>query len=467
MLGNANVIARPKPLSKAFIRRLQSIVGASRVFTKWEDLLSYSYDGTLFRAAPQAVVLPSSKEAVTGCVAAAYEEGIPIVPRGAASGLSGGSVPAHGGLVIDLTSMNSVISLDQEQRLVTVEAGYITTHLHRLAESHHLFYPPDPASSDFSTIGGNIAEGAGGPRGYKYGTTIDYVAGLEIVVAAGQQLTLRGPARGGPGGPMALMVGSEGTLGIITAATLNLIPLPEATGTLLAVFDTLQASGQAIEAIVSSGVVPSTLEILDQSAIQCVESYQPSGLPRDAAAVLLIEVDGLTEAVTEESEKVSHICRAAGATSVRRAADERERAELWRARKAVSPSTVRIKPGKIVEDATVPRSRITDMIMRTREIGEKHRLATVIYGHAGDGNLHPNFIVDPQDHLEIQRAEEAIRELFEAAWELGGTLSGEHGIGLAKKDYLQGELGPTEMALTRAVKRALDPEGLFNPGKFV
>ncbi|MCL6545189.1 MAG: translation elongation factor 4 [Bryobacteraceae bacterium] len=406
-------------------------------------------------------------EEVAAVVKLASQEGIPVVPRGAGTGLSGGAVPLEGSLVIDLTAMNRIVKIDPAEMLAVVEPGVITAHLHKKVENMGLFYPPDPSSANVSTIGGNIAECAGGPRGLKYGVTRDYVLGLEVVLAGGEVIQCGGETIKNVSGYdlRGLFVGSEGTLGIITRANLRLLPKPQARQTIRADFKTIEGAAGTITAIIGAGVIPAALELMDDVTIRCVENFLHCGLPLDVEAMLLIEVDGPAGALPAQVEAIVEICRSSGASRVRVAAGEAESAELWRARKAVSPAVVQVKPTKISEDATVPRSKVPAMIRRLKEIAAKYRLEMAIFGHAGDGNLHPNILADKNDPEEMERVEAAVEEIFSAALALGGTLSGEHGIGLLKAPFLEKEAGRAGMAVMRKVKDALDPTGILNPGK--
>ncbi len=449
------------------IKQLTEIVGKNKVLTAPEELFCYGYDATFRNFTPDVVVKPRDRNQVAAIVKLANEKGIPLYPRGAGTGLSGGSLPVRGGIVIVLTDMNRILEIDRENLLAVVQPGVVTAHLHQAAEKEGLFYPPDPASSDACTIGGNIAECAGGPRGFKYGVTRDYVMGLEIVSPTGEILHAGGKTVKNVSGYdlTRLLVGSEGTLGIITEATLRLIPRPRAVRTLMAVYDDLLKAGESVVKISTSGVIPATLEIMDRLTIQCVTRYSGCNLPQDAEAILIIEVDGMESAVAQEADIVARVCREAGAREVVAAQTPDEREMIWRARKAISAALVQIKPTKISEDATVPRSKVPEIIIKLQGIRDKYGINLVIFGHAGDGNLHPNIIADENDPEEMQRVEAAIEEIFQAAVSLGGTLSGEHGIGILKAPFMHLEFGPHELDFMRRIKDALDPKGILNPGK--
>lgn len=450
-------------------KQLVNIVGKDKVLATIEDRICYSYDGTFKTGLPRVVVRPVSTREVSAIMKLAYKERVPVVPRGAGTGLSGGAVPTEGSIVIDITAMNNIVRLDKTNMMAVVEPGVVTAHLHRAVEKVGLFYPPDPSSANISTIGGNIAECAGGPRGLKYGVTRDYVMGLEVVLADGEVLVCGGETVKNVTGYdlCRLFTGSEGTLGVITRANLRLIPKPQAKKTIRTEFKTIDEAAETITAILGAGIVPVALEIMDDVTIRCVENFLRIGLPLDAAAMLLIEVDGPVEALPAQVEAIVAICRRNGAARVKVASTEAESAELWRARKAVSPAVVQVKPTKISEDATVPRSNVPAMIRRLKEIAAKYRLDIAIFGHAGDGNLHPNILADKNNPEEMERVEAAIGEIFSAALSLGGTLSGEHGIGILKAPFLEKEAGKAGMAVMRQIKDALDPLGILNPGKIL
>lgn len=458
-------------MDAAVIDALNQICGPGHVLTGAADRICYSSDGTWQSSPPDAVVLPGSAAEVAEILRLANRHRIPVTPRGAGTGLAGGAVPVRGGIVLSVARMNRILELDRRNLLAVVEPGVITADLQRAAEAEGLFYPPDPASRSVSTIGGNIANNAGGPRCFKYGVTRDYVLGLEVVLPTGEILQTGGrTVKNVTGYDLTrLMVGSEGTLGIVTRATLRLIARPETHQTLTAVFADLEAASRTIEAIVASGVVPCSLELMDRSTLEVVEEYLHLGLPVTAEAMLLIEVDGYREAVARQAEEVARLCREHGATEVRVARNAAEEAELWQARRSINPALTRIKPIKIGEDVVVPPAQIPEFLRRFRwlreEYGQRHGLNMVIYGHAGDGNLHPNVVVDPRNQAEFAAVKEWLGKLARLALDLGGTLSGEHGIGNAKAPYLEWEVGPVGLQAMRAIKRALDPNNILNPGK--
>ena len=449
------------------IEELSSLVGREYVMDKLEDRICYSCDATFRSGVPEVVVRPGSVEEIMGIVRLASRRGIPITPRGASTGLSGGAVPIKGGICLDLTRLNRILEIDVVNRVATVEPGVITDDLASAVSRAGLFYPPDPSSSKVCTIGGNIAECAGGPRGVKYGVTRDYVLGLEVVLPSGDLVQVGNPVDGEMSGPdwTMLLVGSEGTLGIVTRIFLRLVDKPATKKTLLAVFETLEDAATSVSTLIASGTIPTTLEIMDNLTIRAVEDYLKVGLPVAAEAILLIEVDGAPSAVEKHCDHVIAVCKRCNASDIQVAETEDQADKLWRARRAISPACGRINPTKISEDATVPRSQLPAMVRRIKEIAAKYDLKMVVFGHAGDGNLHPNILTNKHNLEEMQRVERAIEELFRCTLELGGTLSGEHGIGYMKAPFLEWETGRDGFALARQVKDSVDPKGLLNPGK--
>jgi glycolate oxidase len=453
------------------VARLVKQIGREGVLQSPEDLAVYGYDGTFAEGHPDVVVLPRTTEQVSQVVKLAAGAQVPIVPRGMGSGLAAGSVPIPaGGIVLCLTRMNRILEIDAQNAVVRAEAGVITADLQAEVERQGLFYPPDPSSNRHSTIGGNIACNAGGPRCLKYGVTGDYVLGLTVVLADGRILHTGGkPIKDVTGYDLnALFTGSEGTLGLITEALLRLVARPRFTRTALAEFASLGDASRSVNAILMAGILPACLELMDQTAIACVEQAMHLGLSTDIEALLLVETDGADEqAVVREIQESARILREHGASSVTIAADEAERKSLWEARRSVSPSLARKAPNKLGEDITVPRSAIPEVIQRLRGISAKHGLPVVIFGHAGDGNLHPNILFDRRQPEQRAAAERMVGEIFEAALALGGTLSGEHGVGVLKKPYLERALGPLSLEIQQRIKQALDPMNILNPGKIL
>ena len=450
------------------IQLLKEIIkDEKRILTDKVDLYSYSYDSSFGVYLPDVVVQPKETKEVAEMMKLANKYEIPVYPRGQGTSLSGGPLPVKGGIVFDLSKWDNKLIIDAEDMVAVVSPGVITADINSAAMEAGMIYPPDPSSSNVSTIGGNLAENSGGPRGLKYGVTKDYVIGLEVVTPEGEVIRTGGrTVKNVTGYDLTkLIVGSEGTLGIITEAILRLFPKPQATKTLMAVFEDIVDSGRAITNILSSGILPSKLEIMDNATINAVEAYEPLGLPIEAEALLLIELDGHPAAIEDEIIRVQQVCESSQASEVRVANTVEEANELWKARKLVSPAIVREKPTKISEDATIPRSKIPEMFKRLKEIREKYHIHLVVFGHAGDGNLHPNIIADQRDQEEMRRVEKAVEEIFEAAIELGGTLSGEHGIGTLKAPFMEMELGEIGLDMMKRIKESWDPKNVLNPGK--
>ena len=446
---------------------LRRLIPTSQVLNTVEDRTLYAYDGTSAKALPDAVVLAASPQEVAAVLRFATAHGVPVVPRGAGTGLSGGSVPAKGGIALVVAGMRRITEIDSGSMLVVTEPGVITGELQKTVEEAGMFYPPDPASLNYCTIGGNVAENAGGPRAVKYGVTKDYVLGLEVAVPSGDLVRLGGKQVKNVTGYnlVQLFVGSEGTLGVITEVILRLLPKPPAKKTMLAIFDRLDDAAETVAAIMAGGVLPTTLEIMDKTSINCVEDYLHLGLPRDAEAFLLIEVDGMPAAVEAEAGVIAGICQERRVQSFQMARDQTEADTLWRARRAVSPAISQVRRAKIGEDISVPRSAIPAMVREIQRISRQHDLPIAIFGHAGDGNLHPNILADRRNPTEMARVEHAIAAIFEASVSLRGTLSGEHGIGRSKQPFLRMALSPEAVRLMQDVKRAVDPKGILNPGK--
>ncbi|MFZ5646346.1 MAG: FAD-binding oxidoreductase [Bacillota bacterium] len=449
---------------------LVNLLGKERVIIRPEELICYSYDATpdLPSGQPLAVVFPESVEQVKGVVEIARRHAVPVYPRGSGTNLSGGSVPLDRGIVLSTVKMNKILEIDADNLTATVQPGVIIQALNDAVSPYGLIYPPDPGTVATATMGGSVAECSGGLRGLKYGVTKHYVMGLQVVLADGQVARFGGKTVKNVTGYdlVKLFTGSEGTLGIITEITARLIPAPQARRTMMAVFGRLEDAGEAVADIVRQKVIPATLEIMDRVTVQTVENFSKAGLPTDAEAVLLIEVDGIPPVVEEEARTVIAVVEKHQGR-VRMARDDRERDELWQARRAALPALAQLKPTTVLEDATVPRSKITDMLKALQEIAQKYRLTIGTFGHAGDGNLHPTILTDARDLEEMERVHRAVDDIFKKALELGGTLSGEHGIGLAKKNFLRWEMGGSGLDVMRRIKKALDPEDLLNPGKVI
>ena len=447
---------------------LTAMLGAERVLTEPEHLAVYGFDGTAtLHGNAGCVVFPLTTGEVAEIVKYAAAKKAPIVTRGSGTGLSGGSVPCEGCIVLCLVRMDRILELDRKNLTVLVEAGVVTLAVSELADSVGLLYPPDPGSMKISTIGGNVAENSGGLRGLKYGITRDYVMGIEVVLADGQIVFFGNKCVKDVAGYSMkdIFIGSEGTLGIITKILLKLVPKPKAKKTLLATFARMDAAAETVSAIIAEKIIPCTLEFLDKITIRCVEDFAKIGLPLDAEAILLMETDGHPAACEDEAQKMEEIARRWGAVSVIVAKDADEAARLATARRSAFSALARESPTTILEDATVPRSELAKMINFIQSTGEKHRLRIGTFGHMGDGNLHPTFLTDEKNHGEMERVEKAMHEIFDYAVSLGGTITGEHGVGLAKKPFLPKALGNTSLGVMKLLKRALDPDGILNPGK--
>jgi len=454
----------PSPLAADLI----ALLDAGRVLHEREHLLTYGFDGTAaLQGQAGVVVLPHTTEEVASIVRYAAAGKIPIVSRGSGTGLSGGSIPAANAIVLCLVQMDRILELDERNLTLLAEAGAITQRIAETADAAGLLYPPDPGSMKISTIGGNVAENSGGLRGLKYGITRDYVMGLEVVLASGEVVWLGNKCVKDVAGYSMkdVFIGSEGTLGIITKVLLKLVPKPATKKTLLATFGQMEHAADTVSAIIAAKIIPCTLEFLDRITIKCVEDFAKIGLPLDAEAILLMETDGHPAAVEDQAREMEAIARQCGAVRVQVAANAEEAARLATARRAAFSALARVSPTTILEDATVPRSELTKMIRFIQEVGARHQLRIGTFGHMGDGNLHPTFLTDERNHAEMERVEIAMKEIFDYAIALGGTITGEHGVGLAKKRFLPAAIGEASLTLLRQLKRTLDPDGILNPGK--
>lgn len=454
-------------ITTKILKEIELIVGKDDLLTEKEDRICYSYDATNLKFLPEAIIFPQNTDEISKIMIIANREKIPVFPRGAGSGFSGGSLPVNGGVVIATSKMDRILELDEENLTILVEPGVVTETLQKFVETKGLFYPPDPASLKFSTIGGNIAECSGGPRAVKYGVTRDYVLSLEIVLPTGEIISTGAKtAKSVVGYDLTrLMVGSEGTLGIITKATLRLIPLPEEKNTLLVLFKNIDVAALAVTNIIKSRIIPSTLEFMDSLSIKCVEDYLGLGLPEEAGALLLIEIDGFRGSVELQGNKIAEICKRLNPIDIKIATDLNEQENLWQARRAVSTAIAKLSPTKVNEDITVPRNKIPEMLDIIRIIADDFRLKIVCFGHAGDGNIHVNIMTDRENKEEMERVEEAVKKLFSETLKMGGTISGEHGIGLTKAPYLKMEIGDIGYETMKKIKNLLDPNNILNPGK--
>lgn len=457
-------------MNDALKKEFEALVGKENVMESESDRFSYAYDAAVLDPVmPGLVVRPESREALGKLVKLCNDNGLPITVRGSGTNLSGGTIPSLGGVVILTNALNKILEINEADLYAVVEPGVITAKFAAEVAARGLFYPPDPGSQAVSTLGGNVAENAGGLRGLKYGVTKDYVMGVDFfdvdgeLVKSGSRtvkcvtgLNLAG-----------LMVGSEGTLGVFEKLILKLTPPPLAAKAMMAVFDDVAKASETVAAIIAAKIVPATLEFMDNFTIRTVEDFAHAGLPVDAQALLLIEVDGHPGQVADEAEKVEAICKKLGATRIQVAKDAAERNKVWEARRAALSALARVSPTTVLEDATVPRSQIPAMMHALGDIATKYKLTIGTFGHAGDGNLHPTILTDRRNKEEWHRVETAIDEIFDVALSLGGTLSGEHGIGLAKSKYLEKETNRATILFSRRLKKALDPKGILNPGKVI
>ncbi|MCD9020811.1 FAD-linked oxidase C-terminal domain-containing protein [Cohnella silvisoli] len=449
-------------------QELRSIVGDAFFKDDAESLVTHSYDGTpMLQKLPDGVIYPKNTEQVSQIIKVLGKYGIPLISRGSGTNLCGGTVPVQGGIVMVMHRMNAILDVDMQNLTATVQPGIITKKFIEHIENLGLFYPPDPSSMAISTIGGNIAECSGGLRGLKYGTTKDYVIGLECVLASGEVLRTGGKLTKDVAGYdlTKLLIGSEGTLAVITEATLKLIPPPKYKKTMLAMFKDIYGAARTVSKIIENQIIPATLEFMDNPTIRVVEDFSKLGLPLDVAAILLIEQDGELEMVERDIAKMAEICKEELADRVSVASSQEEALKLLTARRSAFTALARLRPTTILEDATVPRSRIADMVLEINRIAQKHNVQICTFGHAGDGNLHPTATTDARDEEEIHRVEAAFEEIFEAAIRLGGTITGEHGVGMVKAPFLEWKVGSAGIEIMKNIKHAFDPQGLLNPGK--
>jgi glycolate oxidase len=447
---------------------LKKLFSKEQVFTSKEERLCYSYDATNKSFLPDAIVIPHSTEDVVKLMKYAHQHKILVIPRGAGSGYTGGSLPVKGGIVVTFEQMTKVLLLDKEKKYAVVEPGLVTQEFADYVDKFGLFYPPDPASLKFSTLGGNVAECSGGLKGRKYGVTKNYVLGLETVLSDGQ--IIRTGVLNGQNENFydleGLLVGSEGTLGLVTKIALRLLDKVKYEQTVLATFNKMEDAAEVVATITASGIIPSVLEFIDGDTLSCVLEYIKVDNIEKSEAVLLIEVDGNDkDEVQQEFEKVLKICKEKRAKSLQYAETKDEKEQLWKIRRSISASLLRIAPTKVNEDICVPASKLPAMVKHIQELSRKHQVRINTFGHAGDGNLHVTFMCDSRNEEQMKRVEKAVDELFDMTLKLGGTLSGEHGIGVTKAKYLEHELGKSGVELTRKVKSAFDPDQIINPGK--
>ena len=449
-----------------FFSKLQAIVGENDVISHPEDLLVYEYDGSVDRSIPRAVVFPTSVEEVSRVLALAYAEGVPVVGRGSGTGLSGGAIAPEGGIQVAFTKMNHILDVDTENRTATIEPGVINLDLDTYARKFGLRYAPDPSSQRACSLGGNIAENAGGPHCLAYGTTTNHVLAMEVVLEDGTIVNLGGLSRETPGYDLrGVFVGSEGTFAIATRIVVRLLPVPEAVKTFLGIFPDIDSACTAVSAVIGHGIVPAALEMIDALSIKAVQSVTDAGYPDDAGAVLLVELEGLTEEVEDVTSEVESALWDTGATEVRVAQDPQDREKLWVGRKTAFGAFGAIAPNYYLVDGVVPRTRLARVLRRVAEISEKYRLTIANVFHAGDGNLHPCMLFDEREPGVNERVAQAAQELMEYCVAEGGTLSGEHGIGLEKKEFMPLVYSNADMERMKAARNAFAPGNRLNPGK--
>ena len=456
-------------ISTALADEFRSIVGERWFLDTPEDLATYSYDGFLLEFKPDGVIIPGSTDEISRIMRLANRERINIIPRGAGTNICGSSVARKGGIIIAFHRMNRILEIDPENRCAVVQPGVVNADLQKEVGRYGLMYPPDPASMFVSTIGGNVALNAGGPRGVKYGVTRDYLLGLEAVLPSGEVIKTGGKTLKNVSGYdlTRLMCGSEGTLGIFSEITVRLIPLPPAKATLQAVFSDLDDAATTVSAIIGSGIVPTTLELMDRVVLGVIRDYGGAEFSKEAEALLLIEVDGEEVLVEVQGKRIERFCKERGAIEVERTNSPEEAERLWQARRTAFGAVARLRPNCIVEDATVPVKRLSDIIRKIVELADKYQLKIAILAHAGDGNLHPLIMTDLRDREEMARIDKALEELYEAAIAMGGTLSGEHGIGIAKDRFMTMEFSQSAIEIMRGIKRVFDPNNILNPGSFL
>ncbi len=450
------------------IERLQDIVGAGNVLTSDVDLELYSYDSSLERARPDVVVMPGTTEEVSKIMALAHKEKIPILGRGSGTNLTGGTIPVRGGIVVHFSRMNRIVEVDLPNRTVTVEPGIITLDLQTEMLKHGFVYAPDPASQKVSTIGGNFGENSGGPHCLKYGTTTNHIIGAEVVLCDGTVVWTGGKSQDNPGYDLTgLLVGSEGTLALATKMVLRLIKAPEAYKTMTAIFETIEDGANTVSEIISEGIIPATLEMMDNIVMKAVEETIKVGYPLDAACVLIIELDGMPDGMDKKAEMVMEICKRNHVREVKLAKDDAERAVLWAGRKGAFGAVGQVRPSYLCCDGTVPRTKLPEVLAKVMEAGKKWNLPIGNVFHAGDGNLHPLIMFDERDPDELHRVHKLSSEILKICADAGGTISGEHGVGLEKLKETNFIFSEADLEYERNIKATFDPEDLLNPGKMI
>jgi glycolate oxidase len=448
------------------VGQLRAIVGARYVLVEKEDVIVYEQDGSIFQVMPEVVVLPADVEQVSAVVKAAKQRAVPIIPRGSGTGLAGGAVPAEGGIVLSLARLDRILKIDLENRIAVVEPGVINIDLTKAVAQDGFFYAPDPSSQAACSIGGNVANNSGGPHTLAYGVTTNHVLGVEIVLDDGQVLWIGGELPDISGYDLrGVFVGSEGTMGVVTKIAVKLMQTRESVRTLLAIYDRMDDATRAVVEITGAGIIPAALEMIDRTTIEAVESGSPVGFPRDAEAVLLVEVEGLREQTERSMQLIEGICQRGGAREVKLAQDEAERQRLWKGRKGAFGAMGALAPNYYVNDGVVPRSQLPEIMRRITQISKTFKLRIANVFHAGDGNLHPNILFDMRTPGELERVIEAGAAILNACVELGGSITGEHGVGIEKKAYIGLLFDDNDLEAMRHVRKALDPDGRFNPAK--
>jgi glycolate oxidase len=455
-----------KPNKDDLISQLRAIVGAPYVLVEKEDVIVYEQDGSIFQTIPEVVVLPGDVEQVSAVVKTAKRAGVPLVARGSGTGLAGGAVPAEGGIVLSLARLDRILKVDLENRIAIVEPGVINIDVTRAVAKDGFFYAPDPSSQNACSVGGNVANNSGGPHTLAYGVTTNHVLGVEVVLDDGQIVWLGGEVQDTPGYDLCgVFVGSEGTMGIVTKAVVRLMRTRESVRTLLTIFDQMDPATQTVVDITAAGIIPAALEMMDRTTIEAVETGSPVGFPRDAEAVLIVEVEGVREQTKRSMNLVREICERNGAREVRLAKDEAERQLLWKGRKGAFGAMGVLAPNYYVQDGVVPRSKLPEMMRRVAAISRQFQLRIANVFHAGDGNLHPNILFDMRAPGEFERVVEAGAATLRACIELGGSITGEHGVGLEKKAYIGLLFNETDLEAMKRIRAVFDPDGRFNPAK--
>lgn len=469
MSPSLNTLTKLKPLPDKFLALLREVFSKKAILTSPEECWAYGYDNSRLHRLPQAVVFPTTHEQVIGAVKACHQFRIALTVRGRGTGTTGATVPLHSGVVMSLERMTKVLEFSPDNRYITVEPGITNQQVQDFVKPHGFFWPPDPTSAAFSSIGGNLAYNSAGPKAVKYGTPRENTLGLRAVTGEGKEIRVGVyTSKGVVGYDLTrLLLGSEGTLAIITEATLKLTPLPEAKKTLRAIYNTVADAAKAVSAIMAQPVIPCALEFIDGNAINMIRDYTETDLPENAGAMLMIEVDGQSEGLQVAAEKVASAAYNPGLLNIRLAQTEAEVAALWKTRKALSPALRKVAPKKINEDVVVPVTEMPALIAGLDELSKKYQLPIVNFGHAGNGNIHVNLLLDPDEPEQSKKAHACLDEIFSLVLSLNGTLSGEHGVGIEKRDFVDRELDANSIALMRAIKRQFDPHGILNPDKML